>query len=150
MTGFGSGERCFDRFGIAHFAQQNHVGVFAHGGAHGVGEGIGVHADLTLCNDGAPLGEQELYRVLDGDDVLGACKIDLVAHRRKRGRFAGTGRTGHDHEPALELGKVDDDVRQLELRGTRDFGADHTQHHADAATLLEHVGTHTADVFETE
>ena len=48
VAGFGGRHRHGNGFGIAHFADQDHVGIFAHGGAHALGEGGQMRAQFTL------------------------------------------------------------------------------------------------------
>ena len=67
--GGGDGER--DGLEVAHLADQDDVGVLAHGGAQRGAEALGVGAHLALREDAALVRVHELDRVLDGDDVLG-------------------------------------------------------------------------------
>ena len=46
---------------------------------------------------------QELDRVLDRHDVVGARAVDEVDERGERRRLAGTGRAGDEHETARQL-----------------------------------------------
>ena len=66
VPGFGGGHRHGNGFGIAQLADQNHVRVFAHRGAHAFGKGGQVRAQFTL-NDLAGLAAvNEFYRGLPG------------------------------------------------------------------------------------
>ena len=56
------------------------------------GEGLRVGADLALVDDALLVAVEELDRVLDRHDVLLARLVDLVDHRRQRGRLARAGR----------------------------------------------------------
>ena len=78
------------RFQVAHFADQDHVRVFAQGGAQGVREGLGVHAQFALVDDGHLVRVQVLNRVFNRDDMLGAVDVDVVDHRRQRRGLART------------------------------------------------------------
>ena len=69
MAGFGSGQRYFDGFEIAHFADQNHVGVLAQSRSQGVGKAVGVNANFALVHDRTTIANQEFDGVLDRHDV---------------------------------------------------------------------------------
>jgi len=62
---------------------------------------------------------KELDRVLDRHDVLSAVRVDVVDHRRERGRLAGAGRTGDDDEALVEVAELLQRLGQVE-RGERD------------------------------
>jgi hypothetical protein len=65
--------------------------------------------------------------------------VDVVDHRRERGRLAGTGRTRDQHDPAMCVREVEDGLRKVEAFEWRNLGRNQTQHHPDRSTLLEHV-----------
>ena len=92
VAGLGRGQRGRDRLEVAHLAEEDHVGVLAERGAQSVGERGRVRADLALVDDAALVVVQELDRVLDRHDVVGAHAVDLVDHRRERRRLARAGR----------------------------------------------------------
>ncbi len=48
VAGGGRGQRQFDRFQVAHFADENDVGIFAQRAAQGGGERAGVDADFAM------------------------------------------------------------------------------------------------------
>jgi hypothetical protein len=58
-----------DRLGIAQLADQDHVGIFAHGGAHAFGEGGKVSAELALNHLAVLAAVNEFDRVFEADDV---------------------------------------------------------------------------------
>ena len=72
VAGLGGVHRGFDRFHVAHFADQDDVRVLAQGAAQRVGERSRVDADLALVDDALVVAVQVFDRVLDGDDVRGA------------------------------------------------------------------------------
>ena len=72
VAGLGGGQRGRDRLEVAHLAEEDHVGVLAQRAAERVGEARRVLADLALVDDAALVMVQELDRVLDRDDVIGA------------------------------------------------------------------------------
>ena len=101
VAGLGGVQRRLDRFHVAHFADEDDVGVLAQGAAQRVGERSRVDADLALVDDALVVAVQVFDRVLDGDDVRGAVGVDVVDHRRERRGLAAAGRAGDEHEAAL-------------------------------------------------
>ena len=97
---FGRGDGRLDRFQVAHFADQDHVGVLPQGAANRLGEAGDVDADFALVDRRLLVVVIELDRVFDRDDVVIDVVVDVVDHRRQRGRLARTGRTGHQDQPA--------------------------------------------------
>ena len=100
VAGLGGGDRGRDRLEVAHLAEEDHVGVLAQRGPERVAEARRVGADLALVDDAALVAVQELDRILDRDDVVGARPVDLVDHRRERRRLARAGRPGDEDEAA--------------------------------------------------
>ena len=82
----------------------------------------------------------ELDRILDRDDVIVARLVDVVDHRAERRRLAGAGRSGHEHEPLVQLAELQDVRRQPELLRGQDLGRDDAEHRARALAIREHVG----------
>ena len=78
VTGLGSGECGFNGGEVAHFADEDNVGVLTQDGAEAVGIGLGVGADLALVDDALVRGIHVLDRVLEGDDVLLSRVIDRI------------------------------------------------------------------------
>ena len=58
---------------------------------------------------------QVLDRVLDGHDVRGAGRVDLVDHRRERRALAAAGRARDQHEAALLGGNLLQHLRQRQI-----------------------------------
>ena len=108
VAGLGRAQRGVDRLLVAHLADQDHVRVLAQDAAQRALEGRGVLADLALVDDRVAVAVQELDRVLDRDDVLVHRPVDVVDHRRERGRLARAGRAGEQDDPALLLGELRD------------------------------------------
>ena len=57
---------------------------------------------------------QDLDRVLDRDDVLPPCAVDVAEHRRERRRLAGAGSARDEDESAVLLGEPRDPRGQLQ------------------------------------
>ena len=63
-------ERRLDRLVVAHFADEDDVGVLPQRAAQGDREALRVDVDLALVDDRLLVAVQELDRVLDRHDVL--------------------------------------------------------------------------------
>ena len=72
VTGLGERQRDRDRVEVAHFTEEDDVGVFTQGAAQTVGEALHVGADLALVDHRHLVGVQVLDRVLDREDVARA------------------------------------------------------------------------------
>ena len=74
VAGLGGDDGRLDRLEVAHFADEDDVGVLAQGAAQGGREVDGVVPDLALVDEAQAVVVDVLDRVLDGDDVrTGAC-----------------------------------------------------------------------------
>ena len=102
MPRFGGHQRHLEGFGVAHFADQDHVRVLAHDVAQPVGEVRHVNAHLALVDDRLGVRVQVFDRVLDGDDVERLGLVDDLDQRRQRGGLARAGDAGDQHQPAVE------------------------------------------------
>ena len=65
VPGLAGRQRGLDGFGVAHLADQDHVGVLAQHPPHGLGPVPGVGADLALADDRHLVRVEDLDRVLD-------------------------------------------------------------------------------------
>ena len=72
-----------------------------------------VAVQLALVHRALLVVVQELDRVFDGEDVLGAGLVDQVDHRRQRRRLARAGRAGDQHDAVLERGDLGEDGGRL-------------------------------------
>ena len=84
VTGLGDRQRRGDRLQVAHFADQDDVGVFTQRVLERGREALGVGADLALVDDAALVAVDELDRVFHRDDVTLPLLVDLVDHRGER------------------------------------------------------------------
>src|SRR5215472_5572156 len=115
VTGLGGRERQADGLEIAHFADQDDVGVLAQRRAQRLAEAERVAMHLALIDQAALGFVHELDRVLDGDDVIGTVVVAVVHHAGERGRLAGAGRTGDQHQPARQHAQVAEDLGSRQL-----------------------------------
>ena len=137
VAGLGGVQRRLDRFEVAHFADEDDVGVLAQGGAQRVRERLRVDRDLALVDDRLVVAVQVLDRVLDRHHVRLARGVDVVDHRGERGALAAAGRAGDQHQAALFLRDPLQHRRQAELVDGLDLGRDDAEDEADGAALLE-------------
>ena len=72
VAGLGGVQRGLDGLLVAHFADEDDVGILAQRRAQRLGERRRVEPDLALVDHRAPVLVHELDRILDGDDVRSA------------------------------------------------------------------------------
>jgi hypothetical protein len=107
----GGFERDLYRLAVAHLADEDDLRGLAQGGAQGAREVGRVRAELALVNRRVLVDVEELYRVLDGDDVVILRLVDQVDDGRQRGALAGAGRPRHEDDAVLQLGDVPELLR---------------------------------------
>ena len=98
VSGFGGFDGDGDGFEVAHFADEDDIGVFAQGGAQRGLKAFGVDVDFALVDEAAFVGVNELDGVFDGDDVGGAVAVDVVDHGGEGGGFTGASGASDDDE----------------------------------------------------
>ena len=131
VAGLGRGQGDRDRLEIAQLPDQDDVGVLAQDVLEGVGERLGVLADLALVDQAALVAVEELDRVLHGHDVVLALPVGQVDHAGQGGRLARPGRAGDQHEPpgqageAAHLGRDAEGLQRLDLLGDQPEGGPH-------------------------
>ena len=145
VAGFGGEQAGLDRFEVAHFADENHVGILPQRAAQRVGERLGVDRHLALVDDRLRVAVEELDRILDRHHVRLARVVDVVDHRRQRRALAAAGRARDQHEAALFLGDGLEHLRQAQLVDRADLHRDDAKHQPDRAALLEHVAAEAAE-----
>ena len=145
VAGFGGQQRGGNGFEVAHFADQNHVGVLTQSSAQRRRKIRGVHFDFALVDEAALVAVQEFDGVFDGDEVIGAVGVDAVDHRGERGGLTGTGGSRYENQAALLFANLANDVRQIQFFDGADLGGDDAEHHADVAALLENVDAEAAE-----
>jgi hypothetical protein len=88
VAGFGGQNRRFDRFEVAHFADENHVGILPQRAAERLRERVVSMPISRWLHDRLLVAMEVLDRILDGDHVRGARRVDLVDHGRQRRALA--------------------------------------------------------------
>ena len=84
---------------------------------------------------------QKFDRVFDGDDVLGARRVDAIDHRGQRRRFAGAGDAGDQHQAARHVADLLHHLGQEQFVERADLGRNDAKHQSDVAALLKDVDT---------
>ena len=145
VAGLGGGQGRADGLDVTHLADEDDVGVLAHRGTQRDREVGGVLTDLALGHDRLLVLVQDLDRVLDGDDVDLAQRVDEVDHRRQRRRLARAGGPGHQHQAARLQGQLADDLGQRQLGQRLGAHGDPAEDHAVRAARLVGVDAEPAD-----
>ena len=123
VPGFGGGERDLDGLAVAHLADQNHFWRLPERGAERQREGRRIAVQLALVDGRLLVEVQELDRILDGQDVIGAGLVDQVDDRRERRRLARAGGTGDEDDAVFERRDVGQRFGQVQLGKRRDLRA---------------------------
>jgi len=98
-----------------------------------------VRADLALVDQALLALVNEFDRVFDGEDVCVLVFVDVVHHRRQRGRLARAGGSGHQHDAARLVGDFLEDGRAVEFFQRQHLRRNRPEHRARAVLLVEGV-----------
>ena len=101
MTGQGVQQRLLHGFAVAYFADHDEVRRLPQRIGQGVVIALRVDADFALVDDRLLVLEEVFDRVFEGQNVARPVVVAIIDHRRQRGRLAGAGRAGHQHQTAL-------------------------------------------------
>ena len=101
MPGLGSRQCEPNRFQVAHFTEQNDIGVFAQRCFEGIGKTRCIAADLTLRYQRAFRCIYKLHGVFDGQHMLGAATVDMLNHGSQGCTLAGAGRPDDEHKTMI-------------------------------------------------
>ena len=132
-------QRGLRRLGVAELADQDRVGILPKHAAERLAEALGVEPDLALVDDAAAVGMEDLDRILDRDDVLVACPVDVVEHRREGRRLARAGRARDEHEAAVLVREPLHARGHAELVEAGHFARNDAEGERGGAALPEHV-----------
>ena len=135
----GGMDRRLEGLHVAELAHEDDVGILADGMLHADLEVLDVAADLPLIDQALILGEHELDRILEREDVLAVGAVDVVEHRPDRGALAGAGDPGQQHHPLVEHAEPLDALRQEEALEVGDRVVDAAGDHAHRSLLGEQV-----------
>lgn len=125
-----------DRFEVAHFADENDVGILAEHPLERLGEALRVDADLPLVDDALVRDVNVLDRVFDGDDVLSARGIDHLEYCGKRGAFSVSRRAGDEEEASAVRGNLFEGRWEPEFIECSNAHGDETKRKAESSRLV--------------
>jgi hypothetical protein len=126
VAGFGGEQAGLDRLEVAHFADEDDVGILPQRAAQRLRERSRVDRHLALVDDRLAVAVEELDRILDRHHVRAARPVDVVDHRRERRALAAAGRAGDQHEPRSSR-RCASAPRQAELVDRPDLHRDDAQ-----------------------
>ena len=141
MPGLGRGQRGADRLEVAHFADENDVGVLAERRTESLAERRSIRADLALVDDARAVPVEKLDRILDREDVLVPRPVDAIEDRGERRRLTRARRAGDEDEAARLLCELVEPRRHVELLERLDLGRDQAKRCADGRALKVGVDT---------
>src|SRR5579884_1135892 len=98
MARLGSSKRSMHCLRVAHFADQDHVGIASQSTVDRVRKASDVPADLSMTDDRSLWFVPVFDRILNRDDMLCLRGVDPVDDRRKRGRFTASRWTGEKNQ----------------------------------------------------
>ncbi len=104
-----------DALTVADFADEDHVGILAHGIADTVGERFRVDADFALLELGEFIVEQVLDRVFNSDNAHRLGGVDLLEEGADRCALALAGGTGEQHQAARKLEDIAESLREAQI-----------------------------------
>ncbi len=133
-----------DGFQVAHFAYQDHVRILTERSAQRGRKRRSIDLDFALVDIAFFVAMQEFDGIFDGDDVLGAGRVDAIDHCGQRGGLAGAGYARDQHQAARHIAHLLHHFGQVEFVECTDLGGDDAQYQAHVPALLEDVHTEAA------
>ena len=139
------GEGGHERLAVAHFADDDDVGILAHDVDEGAFEAERIEADLALFDDRLLVLEHVLDRVFERDDVALLGFVDMLDHRRERAGLAATRGAGDEDDAALGAGNFAELFRQVQIMEGRHGRFDVAHHESGQAALVENIHAEAAE-----
>jgi len=86
----------------------------------------------------------ELDWIFDGENMIAPVLVTVIHHRGQRGRFAGTRRAGHEHQPFVQHAKFFQHGRErrfdfFKIFKRKDLRRNLPEDSADTVLLVEKV-----------
>ncbi len=150
MAGLRISERHGHGLLVADLADQDAVGRLAQRVLQPDLELLGIGSDFALVDDRLLVGEDELDRVLEREDVPRPALVAEIEHRRERGRFARAGRADHQDQAALLHDDFLEDLRHAERIQRGNTGRDVAHHDRGRALLAESADAEAADALHRQ
>ncbi len=130
-----------NRFHVAHFAHQDHVGILTQRCSQRRRKTRRIHFYLALVHIPLLIAMQKFDRVLNRNNVFRPRRVHPVNHRRQRGGFTRTRHTRHQNQPARHLANLLNHLRQIQLVQRPNLSRNDAQHQPHIPALLKHVHT---------
>src|SRR5207302_2246921 len=127
MAGFRDPKRRLNRFEVAHFADEHHVGIFTERRAKRIRERMRIGVDFALIHKALLMIVKKFDGILDGDHMLFAFAVNLVQHGGERGGLTRARWPGDEDKPAWLVAQAFDNERQSESVKTFDFPRNRTE-----------------------
>src|SRR5437016_11273388 len=115
VAGFSRRQRGGNRFKIAHFANDDDVGVLAQDMHQGAVKGADIGKDFLLDDDGPFVFVDEFDGVFDGDDFAAALAVNEVHHVIEGGGFARAGWASDQDQAIGPAGQIVNFFGQAQL-----------------------------------
>ncbi len=135
---------------FAHLAQQNHLRRLSQRCAQGQGKVWSVGMKFALVNRRVVVLMEKLYRVFDGDDVIGLGFVNPIDDRRQRRTLAAARRPGHQHDSVFQFNDLAQLLRQVEIFKARRPRRNYAHDDRMRAALFEDVDAKAAQTRNAE
>ena len=141
MARVSEGNRGFHRFCVTNFTDENHIWCLSHSTLQRRLESVGVKPHFSLIDDRLLMGMDVFNWVFYCDDMAGTCRIAMIDHCGKRGRFSRTRRTDDKNQPRLVIIISLRIGWESELLKGWNFDHDSSNDQPNGATLPEDIDT---------
>jgi hypothetical protein len=138
------GEGGHEGLAVAHFADDDDVGILAHDVDEGAFEAERIEADFTLFDDGLFVVEHILDGVFERDDVALFGFVDVLDHRRQCAGFAAARGARDQDDAALGAGDFAELLRQAQIMEAWYVCFDVPHHEGGQAALIKDIYTEAA------
>jgi hypothetical protein len=140
MSRHGRVDSSLCRLRVANLANENDVGILTQGAAKSLGKARRVDADLSLGEQGHPLGKEKLNRVFDRDHVAAKALIHPIQCRRKSRTLSRACGTANENQPGLPCHPLPKELSgKTERFQIRHFAPDAPKHSRPSPKLTEQI-----------
>ncbi|MCY1440985.1 hypothetical protein D9M71_572810 [compost metagenome] len=139
VPGFGRAQGQANGFKVAQLADHDHVRVLAQRTAQPLSKAATMAPHLTLVDQAALAGMDDLDRVFQGDDVQRLLAVQLVEQRRQRAGLATAGRPAHEDQAIPALRNSLKHIRKVQLTHRRNAPRNQPKGNRRAIQLAKQV-----------
>ena len=139
VPGFGCAHGELNGCQVAHFTDEYDIRIFPQRRPQSRSETFSVLADLALIHQRHLVLMDKLQRILKGQDMLLAGRVDQVDHAGQRRGFSGTGRPGYQNHPLFEVGHAPHAFGKPQLVSRKNFGGYDTENGGNPAILHHYI-----------